>query len=203
MPMTTLCALAIVVSLVPAPAPQAAAAAKAQADADMKELASYTLTMETLNKVDRVMQRVAAEMRKDPKVIETTKLQAELKTLTDKDEPTEAEDKRKDAIRERLQTLESSSEKDSMNLADAQNLNSMAAKIQSIPVAASALRAEGMAPREYSKFMLAMMQAGLAAGMQKAGLLKTTPEGTNPANIKFLIEHEAELQKMQKAWEAK
>jgi hypothetical protein len=196
--MTTLCALAIAVSLVPA-LPSQNAAAKAQADADMKELASYTLTVDTLNKVDRAMQRINTEMKKDPRFIESAKLEAELKTLSDKEEPTEADDKRKEAIEARLDALKDNG----MNMGDAQSLSSMAAKIQSFPLFANALRAEGLAPREYSKFMLALLQAGLAAGMQKAGLLKTTPEGTNPANIKWVMEHEAELQKMQKTWEAK
>lgn len=200
--MNTLCALAIVVSLVPALPPQSAAA-KVRSDADMKELATYTLTMDTLNKVDRVIQRVTAEMKKDPKVIETTKLKAELKALTDKDDTTEAEDKRMETIRERLEALESSDDNNSMSVGDGQDLNAMAAKIQALPAAASALRAEGLSAREFSKFMVALLQAGLAAGMQKAGLIKTTPEGTNPANIKFMLEHEAELQKMQKAWDAK
>jgi len=200
--MNTLCALAIVVSLVPALPPQSAAA-KVRSDADMKELASYTLTMDTLNKVDRVIQRVTAEMKKDPKVIETTKLKAELKALTDKDDTTEAEDKRMETIRERLEALESSDDNNSMSVGDGQDLNAMAAKIQALPAAASALRAEGLSAREFSKFMVALLQAGLAAGMQKAGLIKTTPEGTNPANIRFMLEHEAELQKMQKAWDAK
>ena len=199
--MNTLCALAIVVSLVPALPPQSAAA-KARSDADMKELATYTLTMDTLNKVDRVIQRVTAEMKKDPKVIETTKLKAELKALTDKDDTTEAEDKRMETIRERLEALESD-DNNSMSVGDGQDLNAMAAKIQALPAAASALRAEGLSAREFSKFMVALLQAGLAAGLQKSGLLKTTPEGTNPANIKFMLEHEAELQKMQKAWEVK
>jgi hypothetical protein len=201
--MTTLCALAIAVSLHIAPAPAPQAAAKAQADADMKELATYTLTMDTLNKVDRVMQRIGAEMKKDPKVIETTKLKAELKALTDKDETTEAEDNRKDAIRERLEKLEADDDDNSVSLGDAQTLATMAAKIQALPVAANALRAEGLSPREFSKFQVALLQAGLAAGLQKAGMLKGTPEGTNPANIKFMLEHEAELQKMQKTWEVK
>jgi hypothetical protein len=203
MPMTTLCALAIAVSLVPAPPSQSQAAAKARSDADMKELATYTLTMDTLNKVDRVIQRVTAEVKKDPKVIETTKLKAELKALTDKDETTEAEDKRMETIRERLEAIESSDDNNSMSVGDGQDLNAMAAKIQALPAAASALRAEGLSAREFSKFMVALLQAGLAAGLQKSGLLKTTPEGTNPANIKFMLEHEAELQKMQKAWEVK
>jgi hypothetical protein len=76
----------------------------------------------------------------------------------------------------------------------------MAAGIQKEPRLAGALRREGLTPREFSKFMLAMLQAGFAAGMQKAGLLKTTPEGTNAANIKWVIEHEADLKKMQTGW---
>jgi hypothetical protein len=199
--MTTLCALAIVVSLVPAPPPQAAAA-KAQADADMKELASYTLTMDTLNKVDRAMQKIVAEVSKDPKVIETEKVKAEIKALTAKEEPTEADDKRLDALRSRLETLESD-EDGLMNMGNAGSLNAMAAKIQAFPAAAAALRAEGLTPRDFAKFMLALVQGGLAAGLQKAGLLKTTPEGTNPANIKFILDHEAELTRMQKAWDSK
>ena len=58
---------------------------------------------------------------------------------------------------------------------------------------AAALRKEGLTAREYSKFMLAMLQSGFAAGLQKAGLLKQTPEGVNPANIKFIIDHEEDL----------
>ena len=64
----------------------------------------------------------------------------------------------------------------------------------------AALQREGLTPREYSKFLLAMFQASFAAGMQKSGLLKTTPDGTNPANIKWILDHEAELTAMQKAW---
>ena len=76
----------------------------------------------------------------------------------------------------------------------------MAAKIQKLPAMASALQREGLTPRDFAKFTLAMLQAGLAAGLQKAGMLKQTPEGTNPANIKWILEHEAELAKFQKAW---
>ena len=191
--MTTCCVLAITLSLA-APALQT----RGPADADLKELSSYTLTMETLNKVDRAMRAMMAEMRKDPKVQEIERLKAELTALKKKDETTEEEDRRMETLGLRIEELESDA--NPLRLNDAGTISEMAAGIQKEPRLAAALQREGLAPREFSKFMLAMLQAGFAAGMQKAGLLKTTPEGTNPANIKWVLEHEAELQKLQQSW---
>ena len=191
--MTTCCVLAITLSLA-APALQT----RGPADADLKELSSYTLTMETLNKVDRAMRAMMAEMRKDPKVQEIERLKAELTALKKKDETTEEEDRRMETLGLRIEELESDA--NPLRLNDAGTISEMAAGIQKEPRLAAALQREGLTPREFSKFMLAMLQAGFAAGMQKAGLLKTTPEGTNPANIKWVLEHEAELQKLQQSW---
>ena len=58
-----------------------------------------------------------------------------------------------------------------------------------------------MTATAFSRGFAALIQAGLAAGLQKAGI-KQIPEGTNPANVKLVIDHEAELQKMQQAWNA-
>jgi hypothetical protein len=191
--MTTSCAFALVVSLA-VPAFQAAK----PADADLRELSTYTLTLDTLNKVDRAMRGMMVEMRKDPKFQEIQRLQAELEALKKKDETTEAEDRRVETLGQRIEELESEASPLRMN--DAATISEMAAGIQKEPRLAGALRREGLTPREFSKFMLAMLQAGFAAGMQKAGLLKTTPEGTNAANIKWVIEHEADLKKMQTGW---
>jgi predicted RNase H-like nuclease (RuvC/YqgF family) len=191
--MTTCCALVIAVSLV-LPAGQTRGAA----DADLKELSTYTLSMDTLNKVDRAMRAAMTEMRKDPKFQEVEKLKAELEALKKKDEKTEEEDRRMETLGLRIEELESAASPLKMN--DAASISEMAANIQKEPRLAVALQGEGLTPREFSKFMLAMLQAGFAAGMQKAGLLKTTPEGTNPANIKWVLDHEADLQKMQQAW---
>lgn len=191
--MTTFGALAIAVSLA-APAPQA----PKSADADLKELSTYTLTIDTLNKVDRAMRAAMVEMKKDPKFQEVQRLEAELEALKKKDETTEAEDRRMEALAERIEELEA--EASPLSLNDAATISEMAANIQKEPRLSGPLQREGLSPREFSKFMLAMMQAGFAAGMQKAGLLKTTPEGTNPANIKWILEHEADLKKMQQAW---
>jgi hypothetical protein len=191
--MTTYCALALVVSLA-APAGQA----PSPGDADVKELSTYILTMDTLNKVDRVMRAVMVEMKKDPKVQELQRLQNELEALRKKDQTTEEEDRRLETLGLRIEELESEASPLKMN--DAATISEMAAMIQKEPRMSAALQRESLAPREFSKFMLAMFQAGFAAGLQKAGLLKTTPEGTNPANIKWIIEHEADLKKMQDAW---
>lgn len=177
-------------------------AAKAGGNADLKELSTYTLSMDTLNKVDRAMRSFAAEMKKDPKFQEAAKLKADIKALEKKfedTEPSEADQKRLEAMQEKLDALE---DQESLNMNDAKTISDMAAKIQKFPPMAAALQREGLTARDYAKFMMAMLQAGLAAGFQKAGLLKELPEGTNPANVKWILANEAELAKMQKDWAA-
>lgn len=192
--MITLCALAVsLLALLPQ-------SAKGRADADLKELSTYTLSMETLHKVDRAMRSFAAEMKKDPKVQEVAKLEADIKALEKKfedTEPTDADQKRLEDMQEKLEALKDDGP---LKMNDAQTISDMAAQIQKFPPMASALQREGLTPRDFAKFMLAMLQAGLAAGFQKAGLLKELPAGTNPANVKWIIANEAELTKMQQAW---
>lgn len=190
--MTTVCAFALALSL----HASTQSAPKIVADPDLREMSTYTLTMDTVAKVERVNRTLMEVVKKDPRYAEEIKLKAELAAIQKKDETTEADDKRVQQIDERLTALQDS-DKNAFNLNDAKNLNEMAAKIQAFPPMAAALRAEGLAPREYAKFVLGMLQAGFAAGLQKAGLLKETPEGVNPANIKFVLEHEEELKKLQ------
>lgn len=174
--------------------------AKGSGSADLKELSTYTLSMDTLNKVDRAMRSFAVEMKKDPKVQEAMKLEADIKALEKKFEdtdPSEADQKRLEDMQAKLEALK---DNESLNMNDAKTISDMAARIQKFPPMVSALQREGLTAREYAKFMMAMLQAGLAAGFQKAGLLKELPEGTNPANVKWIIANEAELTKMQQAW---
>ena len=190
--MNTLCALAIALSLSPAQAPP-----KLVADADLRELSTYTLTMDIVNRAERVSRALAEMEKQDPRSAEEKKLKQEIEALGKKEELTPAEEKRVEAITARLMVLdEQDDNKAGVSLNDAKNLDEMAAKIQAFPPLMAVLRKEGFTAREYSKFFLAILQAGFAAGLQKAGLLKTTPEGVNPANIKFVIEHEEELKKL-------
>ena len=191
--MSTFCLLTLVVSLA-----TPAAQPPKPVESDLRELATYTLSMDTLNKVDRAMRAAMAEMKKDPKFQEVQRLQSELDALKKKDETTEEEDRRIESLGPRIEELESQASP--LKMDDAATISEMAANIQKEPRLAGPLQREGLTPREFSKFMLAMIQAGFAAGMQKAGLLKTTPEGTNPANIQWVIAHEEDLKKMQAAW---
>jgi hypothetical protein len=72
-------------------------------------------------------------------------------------------------------------------------------------MAVSALNQAGISPREYARFMMSVVMAGLVAGFQKSGVLKELPkelQGIPPENIKFMHEHGEELQRMQKELEA-
>ena len=52
-----------------------------QNDADTKELQSYRLTMGGMNKLSLAMRSIFTEMKKDPRVLEMTKLTADIKAL--------------------------------------------------------------------------------------------------------------------------
>jgi hypothetical protein len=197
--MITLSTVLLVASLPVGMSPQGA---KGGGSADLKELSTYTLSTDTLNKVDRAMRTFAVEMKKDPKVQEAMKLEADIKALEKKfqeTEPSDADQKRLEDMEAKLEALKDNG---SLNMNNADTISEMAAQIQKFPPMVSALQREGLNARDYAKFMMAMLQAGLAAGFQKAGMLKELPEGTNPANVKWILAHEAELARMQKDWAA-
>lgn len=187
--------LAVVTTLVFAPVALGAQSA-APTDADAKEVASYRLTMETYRKVAQVYREAAAEQRKDPQYQELARVEAELETLRKKDEPTEADGERIEQLSTKREELKEKFEKRS-SLNDAKTLDEMAAELNKEPRLAAALTRADLSAREFSKFMFAMIGAGFAASMQKAGLIKELPKEVNAENVKFILEHEAELQKLQ------
>jgi hypothetical protein len=172
-------------------------------DPDMKELASYTLTMETLNRIDRANRAMVASLQKDPKYAERIKLGKELDALKKKDETTDAEDKRIADLEARIEQFDAAND---MGGGDAKTLTDLERKISAMPPLAGALKAEGVTPREYAKFTLAILQAGFVVAARqmdaKHGTSVPLPEGVNPANVKFLQEHEADIKRMQAAYEA-
>ena len=176
--------------------------------ADSKELASYRLTMDTFQKVNTMMRALAEEMQKDPKVRALMKTEAEIEALEKKDDLSDAESERLDKLRELQEQQEQAveaSQPEGMNLNNASTLDEMEAGIRKVPQAMAALTRAGLTPREYSKFMIATLQAGMVAGLQKQGLLKELPpelKEINPENIKFMNEHGAELEAMGKELEA-
>ena len=83
--------------------------------------------------------------------------------------------------------------------ADNASLDEMAARIESIPVARKAVEAAGLSARQYAVITMALFQASFAqyAVEQGADAGKVAREaGVNPANIRFVKEHKAELEQM-------
>ena len=169
-------------------------------DADLKEIANYKLTMETVEKVKVATRAMIAEIKKDPTYQRLLKLEAEIETLEKKDDRTEAEDAKLAALNEEKEKLESASD-GPLSLGQANSLSEMEANIRKSPPIANALQSAGMSPREYSTFMMAMIQASMVAGFKKAGMMKELPKDVNPDNVKFVEEHEAELKAMQAEFE--
>ena len=94
-------------------------------------------------------------------------------------------------------------EKDSP-LSNPKSLAEMEAALKAHPGAQKALTTAGISPREYSRCLMALLQAGMVEGFSqgKADLSKLPP-GVNPENVKFVREHKAELEAMQKAMAGK
>jgi hypothetical protein len=174
--------------------------------ADSKELASYRLTMETMNKVRGLMRAVTQEMTRDPKFQALQKTKNEIEVLSKKDELTEADSERLEKLQSLAEEQEHALDEDGggMDINSAKSLDEMEAAIKASPRFVAALNTAGLTPREFSKYMLASLMAGMAAGFQKAGMLKELPKELkeiNPDNVKFILEHEAELTAMQKEME--
>jgi hypothetical protein len=172
--------------------------AAAAQDADMKELSAYRLTKENLDRYGTVMKALFVEIKKDPRFAEMGKLQAELERLSSKDDPTAADERRMEELEARLEQLEEATDL-AMN---EDSLSDMEARIRTDPALSAAVKAGGMAPREYAKFTLVLLQASMVVGMQRAGLLKELPKDIAAENVRFVEQHEKELAALQRQMEA-
>jgi hypothetical protein len=174
--------------------------AQVKQDPDAREIAAYRLSMEAVNKVAAATRVTIAELKKDPRYQEAAQLDAQIKAIQKKEETTPADDAkleqleaRKDAVSESLQGL---------SMDNAASLSDMEAQLRKVPAMMAGLRAANLSPREYATFMLSALQAGMVAGLKKQGALKAVPKDVPEENVKFIEEHEAELQALQKEWAA-
>ena len=189
----------------------------AQSKGDEKELAAYTLTLPTLKKVVAAMRAMSEEMMNDPKYkllmkfdAQIDALEKELEPLQAKDEPTEAEQAKMESLAEQIQKARDSKEQaeeamsiDGANMNNAQTLDDMERSIAQVAPMARALKREGLSPRDYAKFTLAMLQAGMIHGFSQGNVdYAKLPAGVNPENIKFIAAHKAELDAMQQEFAA-
>ena len=189
----------------------------AQSKADEKELAAYTLTLPTLKKVVAAMRAMSQEMMNDPKYQQLMKfdeqieaLEKELEPLQAKDEPTEADQAKIESLfeqiekaRERKVQAEEAMSTDSPDMSDAQTLDDMERVIAQVGPMSRGLKREGLSPREFAKFTMAMLQAGMIHGFSQGQVdYAKLPAGVNPENIKFIAAHKAELDAMQQEFAA-
>ncbi len=82
---------------------------------------------------------------------------------------------------------------------DNESLDQMAARIAKMPEARKAIEAAGLTPRQYAVITMALFQASMAqfAVEQGADPAKVARDASvNPANIRFVKEHKAELEKL-------
>lgn len=187
----------VVIAAVMSAAPMAGQAGQ---DADAREITSYRLTMDVVNKVAAATRVMITELKKDPTFQEAAKVDAEIDAIEKKETTTEADDARLEKLNARKEELSKSME--GLSMGDADTLSDMEARIRQVPPLMAGLRAASLTPRDYAKFTMAALQAGMVAGLKKQGVLKEVPKDVSAENVKFMEEHEADLQALQKEWAA-
>ena len=171
-----------------------------KADADTVELAKYKLSAATLKKVGAAAHAFAQALQNDPKFKGAIAAGRELEALENKDPRTPAEDRRieelqkqVDEAEKQMQALVGSDDND-----NSATISDMARKLAAIPHMSEAFKSAGLTAHEFALFETSLMQASIVAGFKKAGTLKEVPPGVSPENVQFVLDHEAEIQQVQK-----
>lgn len=146
-----------------------------QAQEDLQDISKYRLSMDKIDKFIQAQRNLGTSLSKMS--------QAERDAM-------EAENEQEDEFGE--------------NNPNDQSLDGMTAKIEKNKMLNDAIRDAGLSAREYTMITFAMMQAGMALAVQKmrpnddADSLAREMK-TNPDNVKFFRENEAEITRKQQA----
>jgi len=189
-PRTPLALAALLVSLAPTPA----TAQASTADADAREVQAYVLTMPKLRQLNQAMLDLRKQQESDPAYRALQQKKKELAVLSEKDEPTEADQDRMARLEEEIQEAEQADDGEDMD--EAKSLSDVAARMSADPRVAGALKRAGLAPREAAVMQFALFGAGFAASMLESGTIKEIPKDVNAANVKFYQANKAELEAM-------
>jgi len=73
------------------------------------------------------------------------------------------------------------------------------ARLRNEPAFATAFFAADLAPREYTKFVIALVAARFAYGFVKSGVLRSVPAGVHADNVMFVDAHLADIDTVMKA----
>lgn len=199
--------LAVVLTLVLPMAAWPVAGASIQSS-DEQELRAYRLTMPKLRQLAAASAELAKLEAADPRTQALKKIEQERRLLQDKDELTDAETARLEKLDAEAARLTGDDDADDDDdgdkltvAADAQTISDIARQFEKVPGVAAALARAGLTPREFATIQLALLQASMTYGMMKASGRTTLPASiqVNPDNLKFVQEHEAEIDRLMKS----
>ena len=158
-----MCAVVSITSVVFAAAQRGGqgAGAKSKTDADAAEYKAYRLSMPVLTKVEAATKAFATTIKNDPNYKALMAAQREHEALENKDDKTPADERRMAELKKTIDAnpLGGSSSAD-------QSLDELEAEIAKMPPMANALKANGVSPREYLKFMGVVVQAYVVSASQ-------------------------------------
>ena len=184
----------VLVALLAALVPVAASAQSPADDADSREVLAYRLTMPKLRQLNQAGLDAAKVRDADPKYRGMAKKKQEYKALQEKEDLTDAEQKRLDQLEREISETDNGVDANDPNT---KSLSDMARQIESNPQLSAALRKAGLPAREAAVMMLALFQAGFTAGMLESGTIKQIPKTVNADNVKFFQANKAELESLQ------
>jgi DNA repair ATPase RecN len=163
--------------------------ALAQEDPDTREVLAYRLTMPKLRQLNDVLIDYKARKEADPAYQQLLQKKKELEALYEKDELTEADERRVERLEAEIQEAE---EAEALDTED-ESLAAMAARLDSDRHAAAALKRAGLSAREAATMQLAFLQAAVTAELLEAGAIKQIPPEVNAENVRFYQTHKAEI----------
>ena len=168
--------------------------------AEAAEYKAYRLSMPVLTRVDAATRSFTTTIKNDPAYRALLDASREYDALENNPSRTPADEARMEQLKKRLDASPFGS-----TSGDNQSLDEVEAEIAKMPPMANALKANGVTPREYAKFIGVLVQAYVVAASQALGAQANTPDaqlgaalagglfGTNlaPENVKFVMANQA------------
>jgi hypothetical protein len=149
-------------------------ASQAADSKDAAELKAYRLSLPMLNKIDVATKAFATTIKTDPRYKELTAAQKEYDGMKEKDDPSPAERARMAELKKKLDASPFRGPDD-----DDASLDAVEAGIKSMPPMMNALTANGVAPREYGKFLTVLIQSYMASMVPQATAQATQSRDPN------------------------
>lgn len=151
-------------------------------NADAREVQAYRLSMAKLNQLNQAMLDWRRQRDADPARVQLLSKKKELATLSEKEEPTAAEQQRMERLAAEIEEAErADDEEDDKD----QSLSDLAQRMTADPRIAGALKRANLGAREAATMQLSLFQVAFAVGMLESGSIKEIPKDVNPDNVKF------------------